>query len=214
LCRGATAAGLLALALAGGCLHHGAREETPMTTTADHDAVKTMLLETDPSELAWDGSPSHARLVAGNARASLEAIAHDPGEAADARFRAFEALVAFGAAPTEDALGPYLAALGTAQGHDVYGFPGSVPRGAGARIVAHGPRAIPGLVALADDTTPLVYDGSEEPTLAALRSYRVKDLVGVWLGALTATPIDVEADDPAARDRDIARVVDAARRLE
>lgn len=181
-----------------------------MTTTPE---LITLLQRHDAAELAWRGSSVHAALAARpDVAAELAEVANDRTRPSGLRMKALEAARGLGVSVTElDAAALaeiYTAAFAATGEHDAWGFPSSHPggSGAGARLVACGPAALPALRPLLDDASPLVYEGSEEPTLAELRGYRKMDLAATWVAAILGEPFDVERDDPSARDADIARL--------
>lgn len=207
-------AGLVTCLSLSGCC---ATKETPLTSepTAATDRVRHLLDSADPADLGWSGSGVHRTLASVlEVGGALDEVAHDPNEPATRRFKAYEANAALGRAARDatEASRVYARAFAEASWHDAWGYPDGSPAGAGARIVGFGRVAIPALLELLPNTTALQYEGSEEPTMAALRRYRVKDLAAVWLAAITGESFDASADDPAQRDQSIARLAESALR--
>lgn len=174
------------------------------------ETVRRLLEQTSASELGWAKSSAQARLrdVRGAAEA-LTAIATDPGQPRELRFKAYEALFAGGGelestAARREAAAVYTATLAAAEGHDDWGLPEQTPSGPGAHLVALGREALPSLLPLLeDDDRPLLYEGSEEPTISELRGYRVCDLAGRYVSVILGVPFAVTEDDPARRDEDL-----------
>jgi hypothetical protein len=84
--------------------------------------------------------------------------------------------------------------------HNWWGMPGQYLERLGHTMVSFGEAAIPCLTRLLDDTRPLGYFGSEEPTLSQQMQYRVCDLAAYLLAAIKGVPY-VDAEQPDARDR-------------
>ncbi|MFO0745112.1 MAG: hypothetical protein U1F43_05455 [Myxococcota bacterium] len=184
---------------------------------ASRERLMNLIAKTDAAELAWSASSAQKSLAGDpDARAAALDIAHDAELGATTRMKAYEAYVGLGGSidPAESASAAqiYAAAL-TAEknGHDAWGYPGLSPSGAGRRVVGFGPAAVDALLPLLDSTILLVYEGSEEPTVAEMRRYRVKDLAATWLAVLLGASFDGEVDDPAQRDPAIAELARQAR---
>ncbi len=148
---------------------------------------------------------------------ALAALALDAAAPVPARFLAAEILFHRGGAypPAENggALAKvYAAALaqGYPGGGNAWGFPGQPPDGVGAHVAALGRDAVPALLPLLDDETPVPYEGSEEAMEAARYAFRVKDLAAHLLSAIAGVGIAVP-EDPAARDAEIERLRAALR---
>lgn len=144
--------------------------------------------------------------------AAMAALALDASVPVAARFLAAEVLFHRAPAypPPHDrrALADvYAAALkgGYPGGGNVWGFPGRDLNGVGAHVVALGRDALPALLPLLDDPTPVPYEGSQEAMQADRFGFRVKDLAAHLLAAITGTAIDF-VEDPAARDAGIERL--------
>jgi len=186
-------------------------KETVLNPEPNADATRTRTLDilnrAEPADLDWANSPARRQLAElADAGAVLEALARDTSLDDTLRFKALEARAAMGGslgndAERRDAAQVYASALGATSWHDAWGFPDGSPAGAGARVVALGRPAVPALIEALRNETRLQYEGSEEPTLAAMRKYRVKDLVGTWLAAIIGERFDASPDDPATRDR-------------
>lgn len=199
----------------------GTAKETAMSSESPGEAPRARVIQiltpADPADLGWAASLPHRQLAdLPGALAALDAVARDASLDDTLRFKAFEARAALGAgfgdaAERRDAARVYLSALAAASWHDAWGYPDGSPAGAGKRVLALGREAVPGLLAALDLETRLQYEGSEEPTLAELRGYRVKDLVGGWLAALVGQRFDATPDDPSTRDAALAALAAAAR---
>ena len=100
----------------------------------------------------------------------------------------------------------YAEVLAAATEHDEWGLPSQTPGGPGKHFAGLGKPAVPALVGLLRNTTPLLLEGSEEPTMSEMRRYRVNDLAARYLSQILGEPFDVEADDPAARDKSMAEL--------
>jgi hypothetical protein len=107
-----------------------------------------------------------------------------------------------------------LAATGEGQQRGLTGNAWGVPSVDGplaTHLLAAGPAAVPHLRALLDDGSPVLYEGSQEATIAAERGVRVKDIAASLLARTLGVSFDAGAT-PAERDREIERLSAAASR--
>lgn len=72
----------------------------------------------------------------------------------------------------------------------------------GAHLIGTGLNAVPHLVRLLNESSVLVYAGSEEATIGNGLQYRVKDAVAYYIGKLKGIPVTFH-QDVVARDKEI-----------
>ena len=172
--------------------------------------------------LAGDRSRADAAWDGGANRAELEAVVTD--ETHDDLTRLLASEVLYAKAPDyppggwEGTLAPLyargLALTGLSDGPPAFsgnewGFMyagAGDPHGVlGAHLLATGKSAVAPLLALLDDTAPMLYEGSQEATIGNAQRLRVNDAAAYYLGRLTGTPI-VLHDDLGERDAEIERL--------
>lgn len=186
------------------------------TDPVDTSNVDAILASASAELLGWSRSkPSRALAAIEDVAPILHRIAGDSNRSDGDRYKAFEAMGGLKLNIPDNqrkaAAELYVAALKQALEHDEYGLPDAAPTGPGARVVALGTAAAPALATLLGDTRPLLYEGSEEPTISEMRGYRVKDLAGRYLALILGQPFDVEEDDASKRDAELSALQKAAR---
>jgi hypothetical protein len=85
-----------------------------------------------------------------------------------------------------------------------WSLPGSLDGLAGEHFVALGEYAIPELILLLDNNTPLSYSGSNEATFGNHYKYRVKDMAFFYICEIRKIPFTL-IDDPVIRDKNIKK---------
>lgn len=141
----------------------------------------------------------------------VRALVTDAATPPEARFLAAEVLARRDAAgfPPSAGVDVVAAAYAHALRHTVeanrWGMPGELDEPAGQHLVALGKAAVPALVPLLSDVTPMMYGGSKEAMVGNDYAYRVKDLAAFFVAKILALPYQVH-ESPAARDREIAQL--------
>lgn len=193
----------------------GAPVDTAQSEEVEVSEVEAILNDNSINQLGWDRSRANKALAkVDGAQGALEAIATDKSRDDALRYKASEALYAQGGSLSSDEdkadiARLYAQTLGSATEHDVWGLPSQSPTGPGKRIVALGKPALLELRPLLDNGTTLLLEGSEEPTIAEMRGYRVADLAGRYASEILGVSFDVENDSPAARDADLKKIAEA-----
>jgi hypothetical protein len=92
-----------------------------------------------------------------------------------------------------------------------WGLPG-VPDGQiAAHVLRLGEAAIPALLPLLDDDTPVQFSGSKEATYGNRFAWRVKDIAASLISRIRGIPFEADAL-PAARDSAIVRLKTSVKR--
>ncbi|HUY95840.1 MAG TPA: hypothetical protein VMU71_11095 [Terracidiphilus sp.] len=149
----------------------------------------------------WDG---------GRASAALQAVVLNPSFDSRARFLAAEILFTMNPAwppPTACAsvTRVYVAALRDAPGEmaNPWGLPGMSDGLIASHVLRLGEAAIPALLPLLDDETPVQFSGSKDAAYGNSFAWRVKDIAASLIARMR--PLSFSPDpDPAVRDRAIA----------
>jgi hypothetical protein len=156
----------------------------------------------------------------GENRDALVQLIYDQSVSSQARFLAAEVLRNYNVPLKEDAFGllaeAYTAALTNtahATGSDSYGVAGNswgklTPDYVGflgQEIIRFGEAAVPYLIPLLDDESPISFDGSKEATTAAMYRFRVNDFAAFYLSAIRNIPIN-RSTDPETRNKEIVRL--------
>lgn len=187
---------------------------SPKGKKMDAQEIVTLVEKNELSELSWPTGRAHQALAAiPEAKARLRTLAVDPARGWEVRFKALEAFFALGGKLTTDeerqqAARTYAEAIEKAREHNPFELPGAIRSGlASKNLLGLGAdAALPALRPLFKSQRLLVYEGSEEPTLARLRKYRVADLAGALAAALLGRPFPAEAVTPRERDEALQRL--------
>lgn len=162
--------------------------------------------------LRGDVSAEDAVWGGGAHRAELEAVIADQGRAPLERVLAAEVLWRCAPDASRTGFGEIYARALTVSSADLpanlwgFLFYDSDDDGPlGDRLLATGAEAVPELVRLLDDDTPMTYAGSREAMLGNSLHYRVKDAAGYYLAKITGVDITFPTDREA-RDAELERL--------
>jgi hypothetical protein len=143
-----------------------------------------------------------------NAPAELANLVMDSSASSQARFLAAEILFYKDKSYPSDAAKPTLAQIYATALVENYtgianpwGLPGYLDS-VGEHVVDLGDAAVPALVPLLDDETPLLYGGSQEATLGNSYGYRVKDMAAFFISRIKGIAYTVY-QTAAERDAEI-----------
>ena len=180
----------------------------------DLQTIATLVEKNELSELSWPMGQARKTLEAiPDAQAQLKMLGADAARPWETRFKAYEAFFSLGGKLADEqerrqAARLYADAIANAPLHNPFELPETIKSGlASKNLLALGAEVvIPALRPLLKNPRPLVYEGSEEPTLARLRKYRVADLAGALISALLHRPFPAAATTVKERDEALQRL--------
>lgn len=172
-----------------------------MSVTDVTELVEASTIE----DLTWPRGAARARLEAATgATDALRTLCLDAARSQDTRLKACEALLTLGGtladADKGAAAGVYAHAIAEGRTHTMWGLPSDMaPNQSSRHIVALGRAALPALRPLLLSDRPLMIEGSEEPTIAKMYGYQVRDLAGALVAAILGTTYPTDNESPAVR---------------
>ena len=176
--------------------------------------VREIVAKYAVNELTWPKSKGRVALEAiKGAQDALLALGM--GKDLSLGFKALEAYLTLGgrmedAAARCVAARAYAVGIATSRTHNMFGLVGEVRTSSTSRnLLGLGEETVAAFLPLLKSKAKLNYEGSEEPTLAKLHGWRIKDLAASYLAVWFNEAFDANAA-PAKRDAVIAKLANRA----